>query len=345
MTILLGREYNDYAEGDHSTRLNSKRKASLSLERLCPSMERDMILLKDLVKDFKHKTVIRGLSLEVSEGEIFGFLGPNGAGKTTTMRLILGLLKPTSGTASVWGQDLDTHPELRQQVGVLLEQDGLYDRLTAQANLDYFARLYKVEHREHRIAELLDMSGLTARRGERVGTFSKGMRRKLGLSRSLLNRPRLLFLDEPASGLDPEARKMVRDLILELASQNITIFLNSHDLDDVQRICNKVAIIRDGQIIASDTVKNLLSRPTRQTFEISFDRPEDAKAAVAVLNERPGVASIESKDSVVRLNLATGASSDLMNDLVAKGIKVSELKRVGSLEDTYLDAMRGEKHE
>ncbi len=299
-----------------------------------------LIELRDLTKTFKNRPVIKGINLDVAEGEVFGFLGPNGAGKTTTMRLILGLLKPTSGTATVWGQNLDDHPELRQQVGVLLDQEGLYSRLTAQSNLEYFAALYHVADKQPRIDEVLRMSGLSERRNEKVGAYSAGMKRKLGLARALLNRPRLLFLDEPTSSLDPESRKGVRDLILRLAGERTTIFLNSHDLDEVQRVCSRAAIIRNGEVVANDTVKNLVSRSTEQQLELVFGSQGDAQMAVGVLKGDSNVKDVTMSDSVIRLNLSSGSSSDLLTYLVQHGVKVDEVKKVsGSLEEAYLDVM------
>ena len=186
-----------------------------------------MLEVKNLTKRFKERTALDGINLQVGEGEVFGCLGPNGAGKTTTMRLLLGLMEPTAGEALLWGMKASESPDARRRVGVLLESDGLYPRLTAYDNLDYFARLYAVPDREPRIARLLDFAGLTARSRDRVGTFSRGMRRKLGLVRALLHSPDLLMLDEPSAGLDPEAQKMVRDLIVTLSTEaQITVFLS-----------------------------------------------------------------------------------------------------------------------
>ncbi len=154
-----------------------------------------MIEVQDLTKTFNGKTVVNGLNFQVREGEIFGFLGPNGAGKTTTMRIILGLLRPTSGKALVFGDDLGSNDDLRRKVGILLENDGLYDGLSAYENLDYYAQLYNVTDREEKIKNLLDFAGLTERKDDKVGTFSKGMKRKLGLARAMIHDPDVLFLD------------------------------------------------------------------------------------------------------------------------------------------------------
>ena len=186
-----------------------------------------MIEVQDLTKKFNGKTVLNGINFQVNEGEIFGYLGPNGAGKTTTMRIVLGLLKPASGRALVFGKELGDNGELRRRVGVLLENDGLYERLSAYENLNYYAQLYSVSDIEERIKNLLDFVGLSDRQNDRVGVFSKGMKRRLALARSIIHDPDVLFYDEPSAGLDPEAQKMVRDLILRLAREKgRTIYLH-----------------------------------------------------------------------------------------------------------------------
>ena len=191
-----------------------------------------MIEVQHLAKKFNGTPVLRGVDFQVKEGEIFGYLGPNGAGKTTTLRVILGLLKPTSGKASVFGKDLGDNDDLRRRVGVLLENDGLYERLSAYENLNYYAQLYSVPDMEEKIRNLLKFVGLSDRQNDKVGTFSKGMKRRLALARSIIHDPDVLFYDEPSAGLDPEAQKMVRDLILRLSGEKgRTIFVNSHDLE------------------------------------------------------------------------------------------------------------------
>ncbi|MCD4841754.1 MAG: ABC transporter ATP-binding protein [Methanosarcinales archaeon] len=145
-----------------------------------------MIEVQNVTKNFNGKTILNGINFHVQKGEIFGFLGPNGAGKTTTLRIILGILDPTSGEALVFGEDIGSNDELRRKVGILLENDGLYDGLSAYENLDYYAQLYNVSDRDGKIKNLLDFAGLTKRKGDKVGTFSKGMKRKLGLARAII---------------------------------------------------------------------------------------------------------------------------------------------------------------
>ncbi len=233
-----------------------------------------MIEIQNLTKDFNGKTVLNGISFEVEEGEIFGYLGPNGAGKTTTLRIILGLLKPTTGEVLVMGKNLGDDEEQRKRVGVVLESDGLYDRLTAYDNLDYYAQLYGISDRKGRLKQLLEFVELYERRNDKVGDFSTGMKRKLALARSLIHEPDILFFDEPSIGLDPEAQRMVRDLILRLSKEEKrTVFLNSHDLDEVQRICTRIAILQKGKLKAYDTVENLRRKFSKPVVEIHNKKP------------------------------------------------------------------------
>ncbi len=308
-----------------------------------------MIEVQNLTKTFNGKTVLKDVSFEVKEGEIFGYLGPNGAGKTTTLRIILGLLNPTSGNAFVMGQNLGLgeNEALRNKVGVLLEDDGVYDRLSAYENLDYYAQLYGLSdriERKRRIRELLESVGLSDRINDKVGRFSKGMRRKLALARAIVHEPEVLFLDEPSSGLDPEAQIMVRDLILQLSEEmGVTIFLNSHDLDEVQRICTKIAILQSGEIKAHDTVKNLREKMGKPRVEITLSDSKDAEKALNILNSLDfvSVSDCERDDSRITAVIRNEKSSTILSVLMRNGIVVEEIKWVTkSLEDVYLDIVQ-----
>ena len=308
-----------------------------------------MIEVQNLTKTFNGKTVLKDVSFEVKEGEIFGYLGPNGAGKTTTLRIILGLLNPTSGNAFVMGQNLGLgeNEALRNKVGVLLEDDGVYDRLSAYENLDYYAQLYGLSdriERKRRIRELLESVGLSDRINDKVGRFSKGMRRKLALARAIVHEPEVLFLDEPSSGLDPEAQIMVRDLILQLSEEmGVTIFLNSHDLDEVQRICTKIAILQSGEIKAHDTVKNLREKMGKPRVEITLSDSKDAEKALNILNSLDfvSVSDCERDDSRITAVIRNEKSSTILSVLMRNGIAVEEIKWVTkSLEDVYLDIVQ-----
>jgi ABC-2 type transport system ATP-binding protein len=286
--------------------------------------------------------VLDGLSFSVNKGEVFGYLGPNGAGKTTTMRVLLGLLAPSSGTATVLGADLSKDDEVRRSVGVLMENNGLYDRLTAQENLEYYARLYAVGRPGDRAAELLDFVGLTERASDLVGNFSTGMKRKLGIARAILHEPEIVFFDEPTSGLDPEAQHMVRELILSLShAGSMTVFLNSHNLDEVQRICSRVAILYQGRIRALDSVERLTAAGKKTVFSVTLADPAQSGEAMGVISSLEGMEVVARNERVLTMVLATTSAPEVIAALVKNGILIEEARiQKRSLEEIYLDVMR-----
>jgi ABC-2 type transport system ATP-binding protein len=297
-----------------------------------------MIEVQNLTKKFNGKTILNGISFEVKEGEIFGFLGPNGAGKTTTMKIILGLLKPTSGNALVFGKNLGDNDDLRRRVGVLLENDGLYEHLSAYENLNYYAQLYSVSEIEDKIKELLEFVDLSERQNDKVGTFSRGMKRRLALARSIIHDPEVLFYDELSSGLDPEAQKMVRNLILCLSEgKGKTIFLNSHDLDEVERTCSRIAILQKGEIRAYDTIENLREKSSKSAVEIALTSNEEVDKALILLKSLDYVSECQQDDLKVTAIMKGEETSTVLSVLMKEGIKVEEVKRARSLEDIYLD--------
>ncbi len=261
------------------------------------------------------------------------------------MRIILGLLKPTSGNVLVQGQNLGENEELRNKVGVLLESDGVYEQLSAYENQDYYARLYGLSdgvERKRRIGELMDFVGLSDRKKEKVGTFSKGMKRKLGVVRAMIHNPDILFFDEPSSGLDPEAQRMVRDLILRLSKEERrTVFLNSHDLDKVQRVCTKIAILQEGELRAYDTVEHLRRRFSKPIVEITFVDGEESKKTVDFISSLEYVSECEAENAKVEVILTGKDTSTLLSTLMGAGIKVEEIKKTAkSLEEVYLDIIQ-----
>jgi ABC-2 type transport system ATP-binding protein len=215
-----------------------------------------------LVKRFGSLAAVDGLSFEVEAGEIFGLLGPNGSGKTTTIRMLSCLIAPTEGQASVGGHDIRRDPLMvREIVGVLTENPSLYERLTAYENMEFFARAYGVADeaaRAARIREVLEFFELWERRGDRVGTYSKGMKQKLAIARAIVHSPEVLFLDEPTAGLDPKASKDIRDMMERLSRQEKhTILLCTHNLEDAERLCRHVMIINKGKSIVAGTTEEL----------------------------------------------------------------------------------------
>ncbi|MFO8079711.1 MAG: ABC transporter ATP-binding protein [Armatimonadota bacterium] len=299
----------------------------------------------DLTKTFGGRdapAVLDGINLSIEAGEVFGYLGPNGAGKTTTIRVLLGMLAPTHGAVRVFGQTPSDNDALRARIGVLMENSGLDDRMTARQSLQYHARLYGVREPEDRIEHLLDFVGLSDKRDEKVGTFSTGMKRKLGLARSIVHDPELLFLDEPSAGLDPEAQLMVRELLQELAeTRNITVFINSHHLDEVQRLCSRIAILHRGRIRANDTVDSLRHGGSAHRLEVRLRGSSQAATAVQLLSERTGLTAVRAEGAKA---VITGNGFDtpaLVAALVHAGLEIEEVVRpIKSLEDVYFELVR-----
>lgn len=237
------------------------------------------ISIKDVSKAFGSFTVLDMINLDVREGEIFGLLGPNGAGKTTTMRILSCLIRPTSGTVLVEGMnvlDKEKTVEIRKRIGLLTENPNIYERLTAEQNLRFFAKAYGLSESlaEQRITEILRGFDLLDRRKDKAGTFSKGMKQKLAIARALIHKPSLLLLDEPTSALDAESAKSIRELILETAqTYKHTVMLSTHNLDDASRLCDRIAILNKGQILTKGTENEIASeiRESGDLFELSLN--------------------------------------------------------------------------
>lgn len=219
---------------------------------------------EDLTKKYGQRTAVDHLNIKIEEGEVFGFLGPNGAGKTTTLLMFLGLTEPTSGKAKVIGFDPTREPfKVKEKVGYLPENVGFYDDMDARQNLRYIAKLNRIsgEVSEKRIDYWLEMVGLSEESTKKVGTFSKGMRQRLGIAEVLIKEPKLVFLDEPTIGLDPDGTNRMLDLIHSLSREkNITLFLSSHLLDQVQRICDRVGIMINGKLVAIGPIEELAKK-------------------------------------------------------------------------------------
>jgi ABC-2 type transport system ATP-binding protein len=300
-----------------------------------------MIHTQDLTKTFgaaEHAmTAVDHLNLDVAEGEVFGFLGPNGAGKTTTVRMLTSLIAPTSGSASVNGLLVGRDDQaIRQTVGLLTETPGMYDRLSAEKNLTLFARLYSVPDPAASVAKYLKMLGLWERRQDEAGSFSKGMRQKLALARALLHEPKVLFLDEPTSGLDPEAAKLVRDFIEELKSEGRTIFLCTHNLDEADRLCDRVAIFKT-HLIKVDSPANIRQQLYGRRVVLHLAGP--AAALVGPAQALPFVKEVQAVDNklVVALDNPEADNPALVRALVGAGAEIQFVGEIRhSLEDIYL---------
>lgn len=298
-----------------------------------------MIATNDLTRRFGDLVAVDGLDLEVERGEIFGFLGPNGAGKTTTVRMLAALIAPTSGTATVAGQRLGAaNQEIRQRVGVLTETPGLYRRLSAWDNLLFFAKLHRVPSPEARVEQYLKMFELWDRRAEPAGSYSKGMRQKLAIARALLHEPEILFLDEPTASLDPEAAKVVRELIETLQSKDRTIFLCTHNLDEADRLCDRVALFNQRLITVGNPQQLREEMYGRRTvIHLAEPRPGIEEAL-----DLPFVKSIERVENKLVIGLEDPEQENplLVNRLVELGAQIQFVNELRvSLEDLYLDMM------
>ncbi len=228
-----------------------------------------------LSKRFGELQALSGVDFTVGEGETFGFLGPNGAGKTTTIRILTGITRPTAGTARIFGKDVVKETiAARRQMGVVHETSNIYTDLSAWRNLMFAAELYNVgrKEREERGAELLDLFGLAGRRDDKTTGFSKGMKRRLTLAMGLINHPRLLFLDEPTSGLDVQSNLIIRDVIRDLNKDGVTVFLTTHNIEEANLTCDRVAIVNHGRIAAIDSPERLKETiRSVQSIEVAFD--------------------------------------------------------------------------
>jgi ABC-2 type transport system ATP-binding protein len=214
------------------------------------------IEVMNLTRNYNGLCAVDNISFEVETGEIFGFLGPNGAGKTTTIKMLTGQLRPTSGYARVVGCDVvDERQELKPQIGVVFEYQNIYERLSARDNLSFYARLYGVE--KDRIREVLAQVGLMGRERDKIKKYSNGMKQRLLIARALLHEPKVLFLDEPTRGLDPGVARDIRAIVADLAKEGVTIFLTTHYMEEADRLCNRVAIIDQGRIVALDGPEKL----------------------------------------------------------------------------------------
>ncbi len=311
------------------------------------SGENEIIQLHDIVKDFRpgfgirKKRVLHGISFAVMRGEIFGFVGPNGAGKTTTLKLLMGLIRATSGTATILGHDIN-ETAFRREIGFLPENAYFYDYLTGRELLDFYARLcgVRADRRAERVATLLDWVGLTEAADLRIRAYSKGMAQRVGIAQALVHDPSVVFLDEPMSGLDPIGRKEIRDLILRLRAEGKTVFMNTHILSDVENICDRVAIIVGGKIMYQGCTEEFL-RDDKHMFEIvvSGVTPELASnleehfdAELRGMGER---VEMRVKEKQVEAVLA--------EVLEARGRIMAVTPQRVSLESIFLDAVREEE--
>ena len=306
------------------------------------------IVCRGLSKTFGHVSAIAGLDLEVPTGSVFGFLGPNGAGKTTTIRLLTGLAWPTAGYASVLGLDPSrAKPEFRRRISHQDQQARLYGWMTGRELLEFVGRLFDLRgaRLRSRVDEVLVSAGLGEAAGRRISGYSGGMRERLNFAQALINRPEVLFLDEPAASLDPAGRHEVLDLLANLRGQ-VTVFMSSHILEDVEKVCDRVGIIDGGRLLVNASLADLQSRFAEPVFSIECDPGPSAELAalVAALEASHWVGSVRRQGQVLRVgvNDPSLAASEILRILAASQVPVSRFERLRpSLEDIFLRLVAG----
>ena len=307
-----------------------------------------VVKTNQLSKHFGDFCAVDAVTFEVTSGEVLGYLGPNGSGKTTTIRMLMGLLLPSAGSAQVLGYDIVTHPEeVRVECGYMSQRFALYDELTAWENLAFYAGVYGVRDRHH-IEQTLDRLGLRGLRKEQAGALPVGWRQRLALATAIVHRPKLLFLDEPTSGVDPTARRDFWDLIYEFVDEGITAFVTTHFMDEAE-YCNRVGIMSQGRLLAMDTPSAL-----KENFlsGIAWDITTDTSSSLSTSLLLPSLALLEKTPGVLRAGLAGDhlraitenhlSEADLRQALDSLDTQVIDIQRAKpSLEDVFLALASG----
>lgn len=300
-----------------------------------------------LTKKFGDLTAVDGVTFRVEEGEVFGFLGPNGAGKTTTVRMLCCLISKTSGEARIRDHEVGNEEDslkIRKLIGLVPDNVGLYDSLSAYDNLDFYGKLYDCteQQRKENIQRFLTMLGLWEKKDAAAGTFSKGMKQKLAIARSLIHDPQILFMDEPTVNLDPESSKTVRDFILELKKEKRTIFLNTHNLDEAQRICDRIAILNT-KLMAIGTPAELERSVSGRKTVIQLEQVTDA-VLVALRKLPVGNLVVDGSKLTIDVKDPEKENAAIVDAVVRAGGHLQSVTIVGStLEDAYLKLVREAK--
>jgi ABC-2 type transport system ATP-binding protein len=300
-----------------------------------------------LTRSFGNLKAVDRLTLEIPRGTVFGFLGPNGSGKTTTIRLLLGLLDADQGSAQVLGFDTRKQPdEVRVRCGALLEHHGLYERLSAAENLDYYGRIWRMSKvdREKRIRELLEPVDLYERRGEPIGRWSRGMKQKLAVARTLMHRPELIFLDEPTAGLDPVASSALREALSTLVAQEgVTIFLTTHNIAEAEKLCNQVGVINHGQLLAVGSPSDLRSKTSAPRLYVTGNGI--TSQVLDDIRSNALVKRVQQQNGKLIMDLdELTRSHEIVTQLVGAGVQIDEVrKEKADLEDVFLQLVEEEK--
>lgn len=305
-----------------------------------------MLKITNLVKKYGRFTAVDNLSMEISEGQIFGFVGANGAGKTTTMRIVAGLLQPTSGEILVDGADiLSSSRNVKKKIGYMPDFFGVYDDLKVDEYMNFYSGIYGIPYRERKAIsdQLLELVDLSYKKDFYVDSLSRGMKQRLCLARSLIHDPRLLILDEPASGLDPRARVEMKNILRELKNMGKTILISSHILSELAEMCTVIGIIDRGRMSVSGSVEEITEKLTR-TGKLKIKVRDRLEQAVKLLQEQPSIGEIAINGDIVEAD--TGADEQVLSDILKRLVMqdipiVSFAQTGGSLESVFMQLTEG----
>ena len=303
-----------------------------------------MIDAQNLTKKFDETTAVEGLTFHIDEGEVFGFLGPNGAGKTTTVRMLCCLISKSGGEARIAGYEVGNAADslkIRKMIGLVPDNVGLYNELSAYENLDFYGKLYECAEklRRENIEHFLKMLGLWEKKDAAARTLSKGMKQKLAIARALIHEPKVLFMDEPTANLDPEAAKTVRDFILELKKEKRTIFLNTHNLDEAQRICDRIAILKT-RLLTIGTPEQLKESLGGVKTEIQLAQVNDAIVG-AVKRVTTHKVEISGNKLIIDVSNVDTANPAIIEAIVSAGGRIQLVTELSpTLEDVYLKTVK-----
>jgi ABC-2 type transport system ATP-binding protein len=306
-----------------------------------------VITVGNLTKKFGEVTAVEGLTFQVQEGEVFGFLGPNGAGKTTTVRMLCCLISKTSGEAQIGDYQIGKAADslqIRKMIGLVPDNVGLYEDLSAFENLDFYGKLYEcpeVRRREN-IERFLKMLGLWERKDARAGSFSKGMKQKLALARALVHEPKILFMDEPTTNLDPESAKTVRDFVLELKKQGKTIFLNTHNLDEAQKVCDRIAVLKT-KLLRIGSPEQLRESLTKPKIEIRLAQIDEALVS-SLRKLIPNKIEVSGDKLIIDVADPDQENPTIVAAVTSAGGQIREVNQLmPTLEDVYLQIVKETK--
>jgi len=300
-----------------------------------------VISIKNVVKALDKREILKDISFSIEKCDIFGYLGPNGAGKTTTIRILLGLLQADSGNVEVLGENINLS-ETRRKIGFVLDSDGLYDNMTAEDNLLFYASIYGVTEAKESIKRLLKTVNLYDRAGDMVKNYSRGMRQRLALARSMVHDPEVLILDEPTAGVDPSGQIEIRQIMIDIArKENRTIFLSSHNLDEVQRICNRIALIDRGKIKLYGELEILRQGMGKGIVEIKTGQPI-TEPLESEIKGNPALGLQEKIYETLIFSPGEGTGiSDIISFLASRGVKIEgATKKEASLEEIYSEILK-----